>query len=59
MRVINHFYVTQGAQLSLSPGPKLTSGLCLFIGLGCVSQKQLCLQVPSLPIEFNGTNDHS
>ncbi len=27
--------------------------------LGCVSQKQLWSQVPSLPIEFNGTNDHS
>ncbi len=26
---------------------------------GCISQKQLWLQVPSLPIEFNGTNDHS
>ncbi len=26
---------------------------------GFVSQKQLWSQVPSLPIEFNGTNDHS
>ncbi len=29
------------------------------IDLGCVSQKQLWSQVPSLPIEFNGTYHHS
>ncbi len=30
-----------------------------FPDLGCVSQKQLWPQVLSLPIEFNGNNDHS
>ncbi len=44
----------------------ITLFLCTFVIiavvysiLGCVSQKQLWLQVPSLPIEFNGTYYHS
>ncbi len=37
-----------------SPGKQHT---CIHLEL--ISQKQILSQVPSLPIEFNGTNDHS
>ncbi len=30
-----------------------------LIDQGCISQKQPWSQVPSLPIDFNGTYDHS